>query len=551
MSTQIMSTNTMDNHVNLKKILYESVIENKGIIPSMLVLFTAYWLQDVVFFGSFSKFTSDVPKFMETMNMKSVMGLIFPYLIAEVLFYINNVIVSYSIPQIELDVVERLSRDTLESIKTSKTTVNTNEYIMNLKKVIESKSVYYLIVSNIVPTILVALGIIYYFLQCGTKIGLTAMFIIIVFVLITLHICKSSVYASYENEDAVNVMYDDIQDVVTNSDLVITSNTIDKEMDNIKDGKKVVYDTYITSEITSSEASFKLRLMSLVMTILLIAIAMHTYSTGKMKIDTVASICIMSVIFLKYFNSTVTRFRSTVGYIGKFYEIDDYFASLKIVNQPIKLADLTITNGNIEFSNIDLKLGDKSVLEKFNFKIKGGTKVGIIGEMGTGKTSLLKMLSGLLNYSGNVLIDGQNIRNCNHESITRAIAYIPQHPKMFNRDIYYNLSYGSDKTEDGVNKFLKSINFAEFFNVFPNGIKTKVGKEGSKLSGGQKQLIAIIRALLQNKSIILLDEPTSSLDSQTKTVIMSLIKKIVGKTILIVTHDKSLLDVFDDFIILK
>lgn len=122
---------------------------------------------------------------------------------------------------------------------------------------------------------------------------------------------------------------------------------------------------------------------------------------------------------------------------------------------------------------------------------------------------------------------------------------------MFNKNILYNLTYGSNFTELEIVNFIENLNFTDFFNLFPKGLKTNVDKDGQNLSGGQKQLIAIIRAMIQNKKIILLDEPTNSLDIQTKNIIVQLIKKIKNKTILIVTHDQTILELFDDFIILK
>lgn len=540
-----------NKNINIKNILYNAVSNNKGISMSMTTLLIAYFLQDVVFFGTFSKFTSDVPKFVDNLSVKSVMAIIFPYIIAELLFYINNIIVSHSIPQIELEVVEEITKKTLESIKTSNTTINTNEYIMNLKKVMESKSVYYLFVSNVVPTILVMLGMIYYFMSSNTKIGMIVVLLMILFMYTAINICMSSVFASYANEDAINMYYDNIQDVMGNSDVVVTSNCIEKEVNNLGTDKTKVYNTYLDSETISSEGSLNLRLLSIGMATILDALAIYMYMNKTMNIELVTSICITSVIFLKYFNSLVSRFRNTVGYIGKFYEIDDYFASFKIGDTTKLTKQLDITYGDIDMKNINLTLGNKKVLDNFNFKIKGGTKVGIIGDMGSGKTSLLKIILGLLPYTGTITIDEQNLKQCDYGSIMKHIVYIPQHPKMFNKDVYYNISYGTNKTESEVNDFLKQLNFFEFFNEFPNKLKTSVGKEGKNLSGGQKQLIAIIRSLLQNKSILLLDEPTSSLDVQTKEIIVNLIKQIKGKTILVVTHDQTLLPIFDDFIIVK
>lgn len=543
-------------HIDIKKILFDNVITNTGIISSTMTLFLAYWIQDVVFFGSFGKFTSDVPNFMKNISFNEVFTLIYPYLVAEILFYINNIIVSHTIPQIELNIVEEITKQTFDSIKSSKITFNTNEYIMNLKKIIDSKNIYYLIVSSTVPTLIVTLGILYYFSMSSLKFGFNVFLIIFIFLFVTIKLCKHSVQLSSKNEDVVNIMYDDIQDIMINHDLILTSNTIKNELKNINIDRNNTYNSYLKSEITSSESSFYLRILSLIIIIILDAYSMYLYYNDNMKIELVVSICTLSVILLKYFNNMITRFKSSIGYIGKFHEIDNYFKQFKIINyvdntSELNELDLKITTGNIKFENINLKYDNKIIFKNFNFEVKSNTKVGILGEMGTGKTTILKMLCGLINYEGNILIDDQNIKTKNYDSVIKNIAYISQQPKMFNKNIYYNLSYGTNYSELEITDIINNLKFEDFFNLFPEGLKTKVGKEGHKLSGGQKQLIAILRAIIQDKKIILLDEPTNSLDIQTKNMIIKLIKKINNKTILIVTHDQTILDLFDDFVILK
>lgn len=543
----------MEEHINLKKILYNAVTKNTELLLSIILLLLGYFLQDFVFFRSFGNFTSNVPNFIENMSLSSVMIVIMPYIVAETLFYINNIIVSYSIPKIELEVIEELTKQTLESLQDTKKTINTNEFIMKLKKVLESKNVYYLFVLHIVPTILISMGILYYFTIADKKTGFVVFLLMMIFSYIVYEIFKQSVMITCENENTINKYYDEIQDVIVNSDLVITSNTKETEIINLANKKDNVYETYLNSETTSSENSFGLRLLCLGFIIVLDSIAIYLFSHNKMSTEHLTTICITSIIFLKYFNNLVSRFRSSLAYLGKFHEINDYFENFKLIPKNIKNIknNLKITNGNIDFSKISLKIGDKQILNNFNFKIKGQTKICIVGEMGSGKTTILKMLCGLVNYNGNITIDGQNLKECCHESICNHIAYIQQHPKMFNRNIYDNISYGSNKSKEEVITFLKQMKLNYFFKMFPDGLDSQAGKDGSKLSGGQKQLIAIIRALLQNKSIILLDEPTSSLDVQTKSSIIELIKQIEGKTILVVTHDQSLLSmssIFDDYV---
>lgn len=535
------------NNINLKNIIYESVLENKQIAFSMCALLSAYWLQDVVFPNTFSKFTSNVPKFISSISFDSVMLIIFPYMIAELGFYINNIIVSSILPKIELSVVQKLTTQAIESVKSTKVVLNTNEFIMNLKKVIESKSLYYLVVSNVLPTILISIGMIYNFSKASIKMGGVTLIIMIILFIITINIERHSVNASYENEDAMNLFYDNIQDVITNADTVITSNSIMKELNNINIEKSDIIDKYARSDVLASEAAYELHMISLLATVFLTGSAIKMNMDGTMPTELLVSICIMSILFMQNYNSTISKFKNAIHYIGKFYEINDYFAGFKL--GPISIINnLKITNGDIEFKNVGISYGDKKVINNFNYFIKGNTKIGIIGNVGSGKTSLVKTIAGLIDYTGDIFIDNQNLKLCNYDSIMKYIVYIPQHPKMFNKDILYNISYGTSYKEEDIWKFLDKIHFADFFNGFQKKLKTKVGKEGNKLSGGQKQIISLVRSLLQNKAIILLDEPTSSLDQQTKTAIIDLLKRINGKTVLIVTHDESLINLFDDVI---
>ena len=539
----------MPNEIDIKKIMFGTILDNTNIIFSAITLLLAYWLQDVIFPNTFSKFTSDVPGFIKTVNFKNVMKIIYPFVIAELLFYINNIIIAHKIPNIELAVVKKITDQVLESVKTTKKQINTNELIMNLKKVIETRSVYHLVVSNILPFILISIGFVYSFTKANVKMGIASLVIISVFLLITMYFQQRSIQAACDNEDAINMFYDNIQDIMINSDTVITSNTKNKEMKNLSNDGEIVKNKYVKSEVKAAENTFGLHIFGMFITLLLDAIAIKMYTKGSIQIDSLISICLISITFMKYYNSAMSKFRNSIGFVGKFYEIEKYFGEFAI--NEAKDKNLIISNGDIQFKNIGLKYGDKVILNNFNYSVKGRTKVGIIGSIGTGKTSLMKMISGLIEYDGNILIDGQDLNMCNYDSVLNNIVYIPQHPKMFNKTIFYNISYGTNYTEYDVNEFLKKINFYDFFQKFEGGLQSKVGKEGTKLSGGQKQIIAIIRSLLQNKSIILLDEPTSSLDPDTKKSVINLLKSISGKTLLVVTHDKELLDLFDNFIILK
>ena len=155
------------------------------------------------------------------------------------------------------------------------------------------------------------------------------------------------------------------------------------------------------------------------------------------------------------------------------------------------------------------------------------------------------MLSGIIDYEGDILIDSQNLNDISHKSITDNVAYISQHPHLFDRTILENITYGTEFSEKDVMRIAKQLGLESFFDQFPLKLKTNVGKGGSNLSGGQKQFVSLIRATLQNKKILLLDEPTSSLGEKSKFLLMDILKKLKNKTIIVVTHDKDLNQIFD------
>jgi ABC-type multidrug transport system fused ATPase/permease subunit len=277
-------------------------------------------------------------------------------------------------------------------------------------------------------------------------------------------------------------------------------------------------------------------------------LAIKLYSDGKIGSDMLISICLITYTFIQYFNSSITKFKSVMHHLGKYSELYKYFSTFEIDKSKINNNHIHITNGDIQFKNVQVIHDNKPMKKKFNLEIKGGQTTGIVGEIGTGKSSIIKILAGLKKYLGDVYIDGKNINNYSHKSLMKHIIYIPQHPKLFNRTIYENLSYGTNKTENEIQQIIQKYNIEKFFKKFPQGIMSNVGKEGSKLSGGQRQIIAVIRAIIQQKQIILLDEPTSSLDPETKKIFVDLIKSIKDKTILIITHDKNIHDLFDEII---
>jgi ABC-type multidrug transport system fused ATPase/permease subunit len=557
-----------ETNINISKLLYDSVMSNRAIIFSVFPLFIGYYLQDTVFTRHVAEITTDVPKFMDNATIGRVFQVLLPYVVASLLFYISNIISSKTLPKIELDVLQKLTDQLIESIKTSKNAINVNDIMIHIKKIGDIKNIYKITITYIIPTIIVAISLIYNFMRADYKTGLIVTTVIAVLLAITVRLELDSISNAYESEESLNDLYDEIHEIMANVDTVITSDTKEKEMDNIKDIKDKSYKLCETSETHNINSTYGMQALGLVTMIVVNYMSYRLYVLKEIDSQTLVSIVLLTLLFMDYYSYCVNAIMDLISTIGKFYETNTYFSAFKILfedqddtnqkahtqetEEDVKsistLEELTVTDGNIQFKNINLKYEKTVIFDKFDLKIKGRSKVAFVGSIGSGKTTLLKMLAGLTNYKGDIFVDDQNLRDRSYSSIVRHIAYISQHPKLFNKSILYNLSYGSDRTEKEIVEKLNQLKLIEFFDQFPNKLDTLAGKEGSKMSGGQRQFVAFIRAIVQNKSIILLDEPTSSLDQKSKQLLIDLINRIKDKTIIVSTHDKQLLPLFDTVI---
>ena len=201
---------------------------------------------------------------------------------------------------------------------------------------------------------------------------------------------------------------------------------------------------------------------------------------------------------------------------------------------------LKLNNASIEFKNISFTYADGTqALKNLSAKIEGGTKVGLVGVSGSGKTTFLNLIPRFFHLkNGSILIDNQNINDINLNSLRKEISLVSQDVILFDDTIKANILYGNALASN--EEIIKACKFAaaeDFVDKLPNKYETIIGENGIKLSGGQKQRLSIARAILKNSSIILLDEATSSLDSESEAVIQKAIENLTkNKTTIIIAH---------------
>lgn len=214
-----------------------------------------------------------------------------------------------------------------------------------------------------------------------------------------------------------------------------------------------------------------------------------------------------------------------------------------------------VFHGGLEFRDVSFTYpgAAQPALKKVSFKLKPGEKVGVIGRIGSGKTTLEKLALALYEPTeGAVLLDGIDVRQIDPADVRRAIGHVPQDPLLFYGSLKHNLAMGAPYADDA--SILAAANLAgvtDFANLHPNGFDMLIGERGESLSGGQRQSVAVARALINDPPILLLDEPSSNMDHQSEAQL----RKRLGeasetKTILLVTHRTALLDLVDRLIVI-
>lgn len=256
--------------------------------------------------------------------------------------------------------------------------------------------------------------------------------------------------------------------------------------------------------------------------------------------------------------SPLQEIAHSFGFISRLYAVMDRFEEvLRIASEAQegdRLPDLPEIAGFIDLSNINFSYDDGFALKDINLKIAAGETVAFVGPSGAGKTTLLNLLPLFLRpCSGTILIDNHDITKCNLESLRRQIGLVSQEPVLFDGTLMENLLFvkpGAGETE--IFKAARAAHVDEFARKLPRAYHTRIGQYGSRLSVGQRQRIAIARALLVEPALLILDEPTSALDTESEHLIRNSLEFLCkNKTTLIVAHRMSTIRSADRVVVLN
>jgi ATP-binding cassette subfamily B protein len=294
--------------------------------------------------------------------------------------------------------------------------------------------------------------------------------------------------------------------------------------------------------------------VTVVLTIALLAWAILLWQQGGASTGDVVLVCTLGLSILHATRDLAVALVDVTQHVAR---LSEAIATLLV---PHELRDhpeaepLVKAGAAIAFNNVSFAYpGGMQVFEKFNLRINAGQRVGLVGQSGGGKSSLFVLLQRFYDVNqGDIAIDGQNISRVTQQSLREAISVVPQDISLFHRSIMENIRYGRPTASD--DEVLRAAIAArcDFVETLPEGLGTMVGDRGVKLSGGQRQRIAIARAFLKDAPILLLDEATAALDSESEEAIREALARLMrGRTVIAIAHRLATLRNFDRVVMLQ
>lgn len=388
-----------------------------------------------------------------------------------------------------------------------------------------------------------------YIISIGCIIGLSYFYVIN---------CKETIVKeinTYTN------FFEEISDTLSNLISIFCNKKMETEIQRLNEKSEEVKQNEIVRNTCDVKYKFIYSIINIMIFIMLNYTAYDLYIKKKITIDALTSIFIINFSLLDdllvlYYDTKEMVFMK--GHIDVFNKFIDSLPKQQKDQSKVKEFGLQ-KSIDIKFKNVDFKHkgNDKYTYKDLNLHIPPNQDILIMGHIGSGKSTFAKLLTNLQNINGgDIFINGNNIKELNTDNIRNNILYVPQHPQLFNRTLYENLTYGLEGDEkvdvEVIYKMLDNLDMEDFKNVLKDKMNKSVGKNGSNLSGGQRQMIWLLRTIFKKSPMIIMDEPTASLDEESKKDVFELIKLIKkNKSVLVISHDKSFESLFDRLITFK
>ena len=459
-------------------------------------------------------------------------------ILIQIVFIISDYIRTLMLPMIQKYIRETMIRHIIETKSTNHDEVRIGIVISTLMKL--PINVYNIIDKwrySYIPAFVTLVFALLYFLWIDLVLGGLLAAIIAIFSYVVYNTFTSCLEASVERDRLYNTTHDIVDDVLRNMTMVTSNNTLDTEfaeMDSVHNRYTVK-----TKETMVCTLTGKYIVISSII-VYFIFLSWYCYKVKKLPPEKFITVLIIMFVVINTILNVTTSLNDTLlkwGIIENSMTVFELCEPVVVpygrearVKEGIVLQDIYFTYEN-----------KRPVFNNLNIVIPIGRVTIIEGDNGSGKSTLIRLL---LKYHrpqcGEIFINGVPYSAIGHDAIRKFVAYIPQMPILLNRTVFQNVTYGHDAvTREEVGELIKKVGLEGFLASLPNGLDTDVGVYGSYLSGGQRQIIWILKTMLARPSVIIMDEPTASVDEDNKVLVVNLLKRMMseGNTVIMVTHD--------------
>jgi len=394
-----------------------------------------------------------------------------------------------------------------------------------------------------VPMVLILAMVMVRFTMIDVRLGAIAIIGISAGTLALIPLAKKCIDISTDMDHETDEVHENISELFDNLLDIYSMDTYDKEMKTLEDRQQGIIDRYKRTFQCTNNFRTVFNGMGIGVFLSIIMYGYKLYQRKEIDMANMVNIAVTGMYIIGKFGSFSGEFPDIIFNLGTYMRTQKFLNSFDVDTETKE--GLEITDGEIKFRDVGIKYGDKQVIKHFNLKVMPGESVAIIGKIGSGKSSLVKALLKLIPLDeGHIYVDGKDIADVDSSALRSQILFVRQNPLPFNRTLYENIVYG--------NKGVTQAHVADLFtkyelhSFFEHDLNQSVGKKGSKLSGGQKQMIFLLRVLLSNNPIIILDEPTSSLEDRSSKYVMKILGDIMkSRTVIMITHDTKLGNIAD------
>ena len=345
--------------------------------------------------------------------------------------------------------------------------------------------------------------------------------------------------ASRRSQEQMGALSKLMQERISGAGLIKASGTEAEELDEFKRENEKLVRSFLKIERVKSLSNPVMEFIGAASVALIIWIGGLTVINGKMTVGEFFSFLAALMLLyepVKHLTSVNNVIQQGLAAAERVFDILDI--SPEIADAP-DAVDIPQSSGHIAFSNVSFRYGKEWVLKDIDLDITPGTKLAIVGTSGGGKTTLVNLIPRFYDVSeGKITIDGYDVRGITQKSLRKQISIVSQEVVLFNDTIGNNICYGmNDVSESDLEEALRAAYALDFVKSLPEGYDTVIGERGARLSGGQRQRISIARALLKNSPILILDEATSSLDTESEHLVQKALGNLVrGRTTLTIAH---------------